>query len=319
MTSARPRSARIVKQALYALLTVAVLFFVGRALLHAAARVALGDIRPEWTFVALAFLALLFRKLVGGCLSYVLVLAFGSDIGWTVPAALSWVAMMGRYVPGKFASVAISTVVLVRYGVRPAAAMAVTLLPSCLGILIGTLMSAPLLFSSSARELIPGSALWAGLILVVILVSLYPRVFMALVGLVLTRLHREPLAERPQDAKLVAAVVLAALRTAFYGLAAWCLARAVSPVGVSDLPFVVSVSACSAVVGFLAFFAPAGIGVREGLFYVLLSPLVGQGTAALAAVLIRVAEVAMDLLLGLVGLLLLRLAPAPEPGAQPAP
>ena len=58
--------------------------------------------------------------------------------------------------------------------------------------------------------------------------------------------------------------------------------------------------------GFLAAFAPAGVGVREGLMISMLTPLIGLPTAVSASLLHRLVSVAFDLGLGALSLTLQR-------------
>ncbi len=61
-------------------------------------------------------------------------------------------------------------------------------------------------------------------------------------------------------------------------------------------------------VGLAVIFVPAGAGVREGLFTVLLSPFIGVGTALTVALLSRLAITAADVILALAGLTVWRTA-----------
>jgi uncharacterized membrane protein YbhN (UPF0104 family) len=76
------------------------------------------------------------------------------------------------------------------------------------------------------------------------------------------------------------------LNWAGYALAFWLLMRGLSLPG---SPLVLGPAfAASWVLGYLVLFAPAGLGVRESAMVVLLSPSVGAGPAALAAIIARV-------------------------------
>jgi len=59
-------------------------------------------------------------------------------------------------------------------------------------------------------------------------------------------------------------------------------------------------------IGFLAFFVPGGIGVREGLLYLLLSELGAGSIALVLPIVMRLVSMATDALLGLTGLVTLR-------------
>jgi hypothetical protein len=56
--------------------------------------------------------------------------------------------------------------------------------------------------------------------------------------------------------------------------------------------------------GFVALFAPVGLGIREGIGVLILSPAVGAGVALLGMVLFRGVTVAADLLLALMAALM---------------
>ena len=70
----------------------------------------------------------------------------------------------------------------------------------------------------------------------------------------------------------------------------------VSDIGMNDFPLLVGGYNLAAVVGILAFIAPAGLGVREGVLAGFLAPVVGGPVAASLAILIRVIVVVADLL-----------------------
>lgn len=66
--------------------------------------------------------------------------------------------------------------------------------------------------------------------------------------------------------------------------------------------------AVAMVVGFIAIFAPGGIGVREGVMVALLAPVLGLEAASLLAVVMRVVSVIADLVAGVIAVVLLRRA-----------
>ena len=82
---------------------------------------------------------------------------------------------------------------------------------------------------------------------------------------------------------------------AAYGASFWCFLRGV---GLENLPFwQVAAASCGAyLAGFLALFAPGGLGVREGVLAVLLAPFMGPGIPAAVAVLSRLWMTIVELL-----------------------
>jgi uncharacterized membrane protein YbhN (UPF0104 family) len=83
------------------------------------------------------------------------------------------------------------------------------------------------------------------------------------------------------------------------------------PVSWSDWPLWTSTAAVSLVGGFLAIFAPGGLGVREGLLMELLRQQVGPHEAVAAAIVLRGVTLAGELLMAAAVYVLIR-APGPE-------
>ena len=87
----------------------------------------------------------------------------------------------------------------------------------------------------------------------------------------------------------------------------------------SSIAFLGGVSAVGAIVAVLAFFAPSGLGAREGSMYGLMLAVVPQGSALGATVLNRVAITVVEVLLLAVGGLIFRQARTAESASrQPA-
>ena len=77
------------------------------------------------------------------------------------------------------------------------------------------------------------------------------------------------------------------MRWILVGTAFVMLVQAIDPVPMLQLPFVAASFALAWTVGFLALFAPAGIGVREVALIALLENVMPTGTAVIVAVLSR--------------------------------
>jgi len=71
------------------------------------------------------------------------------------------------------------------------------------------------------------------------------------------------------------------------GLAFHFLVQAITPWPLRAMPFAVGAFALAWLIGFVSFFAPGGLGVREGVLVYLLAPVVTLPTAILIAVLAR--------------------------------
>lgn len=73
-----------------------------------------------------------------------------------------------------------------------------------------------------------------------------------------------------------------------YGIALWLLARGLLPDAGLGLVPAIAVFTASYLAGFLALIAPGGIGVREGLFILMLQGPLGIGAATALALASRV-------------------------------
>jgi uncharacterized membrane protein YbhN (UPF0104 family) len=69
-----------------------------------------------------------------------------------------------------------------------------------------------------------------------------------------------------------------------YGAALWLLARGLLPDAGLELLPAIAVFTASYLAGFLALFAPGGIGVREGVFILMLQGPIGIGAATALAI-----------------------------------
>jgi hypothetical protein len=86
------------------------------------------------------------------------------------------------------------------------------------------------------------------------------------------------------------------------GLSAWCSLRAFGSIELDVLPLALASIALGTVAGFVALFAPVGLGIREGLGAAILAPAVGLDKALLSLVLLRGITVVVDLGLALVSM-----------------
>jgi glycosyltransferase 2 family protein len=87
-----------------------------------------------------------------------------------------------------------------------------------------------------------------------------------------------------------------------YGTAFWLTARALFVVPASDVPLYIGVFALSWAVGFVAIFAPGGVGVREAVIVGLLVGHLGEAKAIVLAGASRIVLTTIDLALGAVAI-----------------
>ncbi len=208
------------------------------------------------------------------------VLSMGERLPYGTAARIWFLASLGKYIPGKVWALAGAAVLAQRAGVDPAVAVAGALVLQALALASGAVavaVTAPETFQAIGPDVVP-------LIVVLLLLSLAGVAVLASQNL-LDRINRllpsslPPLrAVRPHMLALAFGGNLCAW--VGYGAALLLLARGVLPEVMLSLPQAIGVFTCSYLIGFIALFAPGGLGPRESVFLLILAGDVGLKPAA---------------------------------------
>ena len=203
--------------------------------------------------------------------------------GWG--AARIWtVSSLGKYLPGKVWAVAGMALMAQRAGVAPWAATGSAVVLQVLAIGTGAAIA-----GLTGRRAIEAAHPGAQAVLLLLVLASVLGVALLLWPPVLRRLLQltAPGADHrgaPPVGGIAVGIVANALAWIGYGAALWLLARGLLPsVGLRPA-LAVAVFTASYLAGFLALFAPGGIGVREGLFILMLQGPLGIGAATALAV-----------------------------------
>lgn len=286
-------------------------YFVGTRLLESFRGIHWSSLRINAWAMAGAVVVMMVVRVIQGLNAALLLAAVGSPMPVRRVMPVIWIATLGRYVPLQYAAVAGALYGLVRIGARLPAAMAALFLATSLMMFAGLVASMPLLFMPVIADKAPSLWIVALVFMAAALFCLHPRVFPRICNPVLVRLKRPPLPDALRPGPFFSAVAMAALRAVLLGLAMWFTLRSVTHVAAVDYLLVLCSAGLAVVAGFLVFFAPAAIGVHEGVYLLTLTPLVGAESAALAAVLFRLLHLVGDSAVGAAGMLMLRSASAP--------
>ena len=229
----------------------------------------------------------------------------GRQLSYRDTARAYYCGHLGKYVPGKASVVVIRAALIKQRGYRAApAALTVTyetLVLMGAGLAVAVALG-PWLIRDAKTESLPGwvrSAaaipLLAPLTVVVLCVALLPAVSW-LFSLVAEKMTPPDLLESQErvrfEPSLLASGLLAFVAGWFlHGLSLGCTLRAVTgqPFDIADWPVWTAATSLATSVGFLAIFAPGGLGVREGLLFESLSiqPGISASQAIVAAVFLR--------------------------------
>jgi hypothetical protein len=268
------------------LVTVLVTWFILRAVgfnLDELRGFDVGGMDLRWGLLLLSCLMLLVAYLYSAGLWGLMVREIGGhEVGVIPSLRVFFTANLGRYLPGKLWQIAGLAYLAKGEGVPAGTATGAAVLGQAFSLAGATLVGAAVLLGIGQGPNLGGG--WAALVvLALILAATSPSLLKALVPLWF-RLAKSkvPGGFRPDHAFGLRWTGLYALGWMLQGLAFWVLARGI---GV-ELPILVAASAYPAayVTGYVALFAPAGAGIREGMLVVFLGPALGAGAAVLALV-----------------------------------
>ena len=298
---------RIITNLVKLLLFALVMTFTVRALHLRLATISWDQINIHPAPLLAAALCLALATVLAAYVFYLLLAAFASTPTWPIVCAIMSVVRLGKYLPGKFASTAGAVWLFQRQGVPVSAAAGMTLTVQGIMVVLGLTTAVPLTLYKPVYDRLPLAWLWCALLLLAGIVCLHPKVFRSISNLVLALL-KLPLLPRSVTmrdyARPIGLLLTCQILT---GSALWLIIRSITTISPLWLPLCVSAMALAGTAGFLALFAPAGIGVREGILLIILGPIVGSGYSALVVVLVRLLLILVDLAsAGLGWLILLR-------------
>lgn len=211
--------------------------------------------------------------------------------------AVSW---MGRYIPGKVAWIGAKIFFGREYGVRASTLAATSVAEAALHLATALVLAFVLIALWGDALVLTGDLRVLALVaLLGMLVFLAPPVFNRM-----TRWARS-LTKAPPDADgrgvsygtLLASGMLYMLIHAMSGPPIWLVLKSLYPaMAVSLIPELTAAVLLAGTLGTLALFAPAGLGVREGILIVLLGLLLPRSVAVAGVVVLRLWSIVMDLL-----------------------
>jgi uncharacterized membrane protein YbhN (UPF0104 family) len=276
---APPSRARRVGGLVAGLLIVA---FLGAAVIGGWSNVSSYDWRFDVGFVALA-VACLAGSLASTGLGYVLILERLARRRLPRRRLLAvWSrSMLARYVPGNVMMVA-GRVVL---GREASVGGRITLAASVYehAILLGVCATASVGLLLHVGDLGQGPWLWAVAAVPLGMALLHPRLFGPMSAAVLRRVHREPLDTLLAPREVVSFVGLYVVACVLLGLGVWATVRGLVGPESGSAAVVGAGFLLSFVVSMLAFVFPSGLGIREGVFALVLMRSLPDAVAIAAA------------------------------------
>lgn len=289
--SARPLTfGRILFAALKVLLVVVILYFLFRQVADNWQAIREYDWEIHPLYLALSVVSGVGAFFIMSSVWRVIVGAFGYTVGPLSAFRIFYLANLGHYIPGRVWQVFGVLYLARQKGIPPEPAAASFVMVQLFAIPASFLIYAlaayfePKLLVEQVALLGQGASyvLTGAMIVLCLLITLFPQVFLGIGNRVLRFLKR-PTIEFRLDKKVALGVFIGyGIGWICYGLAFWLFVKTVAPE--ADLSAVAGIGAFNAAyqIGYLVLFAPGGFGPREFVMGVLLAPFVGPIGAAVA-------------------------------------
>lgn len=243
-------------------------------------------LEASWLVLAAVLVWLMYAILIAGW--RVMLTAWGQRLAPWSAARIWTVSNLGKYLPGKVWAIAGMAVLAQRAGIAPGAALGSAVILQALSIGTGAVV-AGLTGAGALGAAHPGALPILGALVAAsaaaIALLLWPPVARRLLRVTLPE-GAPPVA--PPVPAVAFGIAVNCLAWLGYGAALWCLARGLLPQADLGLLTSVAVFTASYLTGFLALFAPGGLGVREGMFILMLQGPLGLGAATALALASRV-------------------------------
>jgi len=304
--AARPRrllrsgAALCLKVALFAV----VLFYVAKALIRGFQSLPAEQIQLQNAPIVAAALLIGATATLGGAVFWLLISGYCNAPSLPATIAAMWISPLGKYIPGKVANLLGAAWLLQRLGVPIPVAAAVTFTATGLSVTIGLLVGLP----ACIDRLNLGGGVWA--LYIAVLAAgcclLHPVVLARTTNFLCRRMGRNLTVQPVALSRYLLPAGLVLLNQALAGCALWILAASLADVPAGYVGLFISASALAANIGYLAIFAPAGLGVREGILLLILQPLIGTGPTALLVVAFRLLYTIVEVVLALAGIVIFR-------------
>jgi glycosyltransferase 2 family protein len=245
-------------------------------------------------YLVAGFAVILLNYLFCFMIWHMLTASFGLHVPITKAARGWFLSYLGKYIPGKIALLLVRMDAYDGYsGRKVAVATFVEYIIALVAAFLVVLLS--LLFSP---EIVPVHIRWISILGTVLLLTiLYPPLLKRIANTVLKVIRKEPLQSVPAFRNIILFVGTYMLATLISGFAFYLVLNSLSPVSFKYYIIITGVYGIAGLAGLAAFFAPSGIGVREGVIFLILPAFISRPTVIVGALVIRLITTVAELLL----------------------
>ncbi len=284
----------LIKILKYTLLVIT-LYLVGKTLIIQISQIQWRELKLFPGFIILSILFEIGARLCTGLSYNFLLKSSGTFLATPVSIAISWVTLIGKYLPGKIGLVIGAMYLLKKYRVQTSVAGTVPVFVTILTIIVALLLSVPFLISGGDIKRV--NILFGILPLICLVFSLpvFTQFYSRCVKYIIRYFENYGPVLQFSLSYTAYGFGITMCQCFCAGISTWLVINSVYPMGLYHLTWVVSITALSGVIGLMAFFSPAGIGVRDGVYFVTLTSLLGSEIAALVTVLLRLIQTLADI------------------------
>jgi glycosyltransferase 2 family protein len=244
------------------------------------------SVQPGWLILSALVVWLMYGFLIAAW--RIMLAGWGRELDFWSAARIWTVSSLGKYLPGKVWAVAGMAAMAQRAGVGVGPATGSAVILQVLAIGTGAAVAA-LTGWSSLRTAYPGAEVGlAALVLITVValaVLLRPDSVRRIVRIAVPE---ATVSLTPPVGAVAFGLAANTIAWLGYGMALWLLAQGLLPKAGLGLMPAIAVFTASYLAGFLALFAPGGIGVREGVFILMLQGPIGIGAATALALASRI-------------------------------
>jgi len=132
------------------------------------------------------------------------------------------------------------------------------------------------------------------------LIVIHPKILQFLLNIVLKIFKKEPVIFELSYFKVLLIVILYSIIWLIFGFSFYFMINSFYSVSLSYYWFLTGAFAFSSFLGFLAFFVPAGLGVREGSIIIILSKVMAEPFSGIASIASRLLIIAGDIIITMI-------------------
>jgi uncharacterized membrane protein YbhN (UPF0104 family) len=266
---------------------VVIFAFIGRSLALNWDQLSEADLDFDIRLLLLSFGLLALWMLGQAWIWHLLTITAKVDIAFPRAAAAWFYSQLGKYLPGKV-FVYLGRLHFYSQAGRPAGPVTVAFGVETIGNFAASIFTVLVaVLTADVPALDPYR--WAlGVTLVLLLVSLHPRLIGWLVAVVARVLRRQPFAIEMGYAQMLRYVGLYVVNWLAFGVALYVFIRSFYPVEPGSIVYLAGAFSFAGMLGILAVFAPSGLGVREGVLALFLNQIMPTPVALIISVASRI-------------------------------